>query len=114
MNLFGIIVAAAQERSWFWEKPLKVFVPKGTCTGPILKFLKFYHELMDGTFMIFCMILQQHKDVNNQNDFFFGKTFIWNVWAKIGPKWAQNEVFLVLWKFNAMKVSDFLHEVTTA
>ena len=28
---------------------------------------------MDGTFMIFCMILQQHKDVNNQNDFFLEK-----------------------------------------
>ena len=32
-------------------------------------------------------------------------------WAKMGPKWAQNEVFETLKEIESLVFSDFSHEV---
>ena len=42
-----------------------------------------------------------------------GISFI-SFWTKRDTKWAQREVFQVLWKINAWNFSDFFHEVTVA
>lgn len=47
-----------------WENfVLKFFRPKGAQNGPKLKLFKIGGKSVDGTFPIFFMKLQQHKDL---------------------------------------------------
>ena len=45
---------------------------------------------------------------------FFIKNLVLKFLDQTGLKRDQNEVYLVLWKINALNISDFLHKITAA
>ena len=76
---------------------------------PKIKFFKFYEKSMYGSFLIFCLKLQQHKTLNWFKLFFGGKSYT-GFLDKKGPKMS----FLILITNWCILFSDFLHEGTIA
>ena len=76
---------------------------------PKIKFFKFYEKSMYGSFLIFCLKLQQHKTLNWFKLFLGGKSYT-GFLDKKGPKMN----FLILITNWCILFSDFLHEGTIA
>lgn len=111
--------------------------------GPKMKFFKSHEKSMHGIFLLFCMKLQQRQDLKLTQMIFSWKILSEFFWAKSGwneffefynslmgwvflnffhevimaknpKKWAQKEVFQVLWRTEVIDIPNFLHKVTSA
>ena len=68
---------------------------------------------MKWVFLIFCMRLQQYKETENLVKLFWENSISGVLGGKKAPKWAQNEVFEVLWRTKVWQVSSFLWSYST-
>ena len=61
-----------------------------------MRFFKVYEKLTLIMFLIFCVPSQEHIGLELTYTTFLGADLLWDVSAKLDPKLAQNELFLVL------------------
>lgn len=79
-----------------------------------LVFFKYYQKAVQVTILILWLKIQQHIGWKLMQMSFLEKTRLGGFWAERGRKWDQNEIFVVLSKFNVWIFFDVLHEVTVA
>ena len=102
------IVAKAEEQNHFFGKILSSsFWAK---IGPKMKCFKFCQKSVHGSFLIFCMKLQQHKGLKLTQMVFLGKSCTRIFKQKV----AQNEFFQFYSKLIDRIFLIFLRELTAA